>query len=60
MTHEKTIFSCSYTIIIIIGETIPADTAASPKTNPPKIEMADPYLEGKRISLSLKISQLMI
>ena len=30
------------TIIIIIGETIPADTAASHKTSAPKMEVADP------------------
>ena len=45
-------------MIIIIGETIPADTAASPKTNAPSIETALPYELGKRISLSLNISQI--
>lgn len=30
------------TIIIIIGETIPADTAASPKTKAPRIDVAEP------------------
>ena len=48
------------TTIIIIGETIPALTAASPKTSPPKIEMAVPIEEGIRISLSLKISNEII
>ena len=43
------------TIIIVIGETIPASTAAWPKTKAPTIEIELPPLPGKRISLSLNI-----
>ena len=43
--------------IIIIGETIPADTAASPRTNPPKILIAVPLELGILVSLSLNISK---
>ena len=46
------------TIIIMMGDTKPADTAASPKTNAPKIEIAEPQFEGKRTSDSLNISQI--
>ena len=42
--------------IIIIGEIIPALTAASPKTKPPKIDTAVPIVEAILISLSLRIS----
>ena len=48
------------TTIIMIGETIPAETAASPNTKPPNIETAVPKEEGIRISLSLKISKAII
>ena len=44
------------TTIIIIGDTIPALTAASPKINAPTIEMADDAKLGNFKSLSLKIS----
>ena len=43
-------------IIIIIGDTIPALTAASPRIRAPTIEIADPPMFGIRISPSLKIS----
>ena len=46
--------------IIIIGETSPADTAASPNTNPPKIEMDAPAFDGVLVSLSLNISKHVI
>ena len=44
--------------ITIIGETIPADTAASPIIIPPKIEIALPPTLGLLVSLSFKISNL--
>lgn len=43
--------------ITIIGDTIPAETAASPKTIAPKIEIAVPDKCGIRISLSRNISK---
>ena len=43
--------------IIIMGEMIPADTAASPKIRPPRMETALPMEAGFRISLSLRISK---
>ena len=46
--------------IIIIGETIPALTAASPITKPPKIDTEVPTLEGILASLSLNISKQII
>ena len=46
--------------IIIIGDTRPADTAASPNTNPPKIEIDVPTLDGVLASLSLNISKHII
>ena len=46
------------TTIIIIGETIPALTAASPKIKPPNIEIALPLVADIRTSLSLNISQI--
>ena len=47
-------------IIIIIGETIPADTAASPNIKPPRIETADPLVVDILRSLSFKISKAII
>ena len=44
-------------IIIIIGDTIPALTAASPRIRAPTTEIADPPIFGIRISLSLNISK---
>ena len=43
--------------IIIIGEIIPADTAASPKIKPPRIETALPVDDCFLISLSHNISK---
>ena len=45
------------TIIIIIGDTIPALTAASPKINAPTIDIAELAKLGNFKSLSLKISK---
>ena len=42
--------------IIIIGDTIPADTAASPRINAPTIDSAELAKLGNFKSLSLKIS----
>ena len=42
--------------IIIIGEIIPAATAASPNIKPPSIDTDVPILDGFLISLSLSIS----
>ena len=47
-------------IIIIIGETIPAETAASPKINPPRMDTADPLVVDILKSLSLSISKEII
>ena len=47
-------------IITIIGDTIPADTAASPKTIAPRIEIALPERCGILMSLSLSISKTKI
>ena len=44
------------TTIIIIGEMIPADTRASPKMRPPRMDTAEPTVEAILVSLSLKIS----
>ena len=44
------------TTIIIIGDIIPAWTAASPNTKPPNIDTAVPIVYAIRISLSLNIS----
>ena len=46
--------------IIIIGDIIPADTAASPSTKPPNIDTAVPMVDAIRISLSLNISKEMV
>ena len=43
--------------IIMMGEIIPALTAASPKTKPPRIETAVPIVEAILISLSRRISK---
>ena len=48
------------TIITTIGDIIPAATAASPSTNAPTILMADPIALGILISLSHKISKVVI
>ena len=45
------------TTIIIIGETIPALTAASPKINPPSMEIEEPDVLDILISDSLSISK---
>ena len=47
-------------IINIIGETIPADTAASPSTIAPNIDIAEPEKFGILISLSLSTSNIKI
>ena len=44
-------------IIIIIGDMIPADTAASPRIIPPRIEMALPVVEDILISRSLNLTK---
>ena len=44
-------------IIIIIGLTSPAETAASPNINAPRMDTELPYELGNLISLSLSISQ---
>src|SRR5574344_419548 len=44
--------------ITMIGETTPAETAASPKTIAPKMEMELPDKLGILISLSLSISKI--
>ena len=46
------------TIITTIGETTPAETAASPNTNAPTILMAVPAALGALKSLSLKTSNV--
>ena len=46
--------------IIIIGDTIPAFTAASPKINAPTIEIAELAKLGSLRSLSLKISKAIV
>jgi hypothetical protein len=43
--------------IIMMGETIPALTAASPNINPPSIEIADPEVFDIRKSDSFNISK---
>ena len=48
------------TTIIIIGEMIPALTAASPSINPPRIDAELPTLLGILTSLSLRISKATI
>ena len=48
------------TTITTMGETIPAFTAASPKTKAPTILMEVPIVSGSRISLSLRISKVAI
>ena len=48
------------TTIIIIGDTIPAFTAASPKISAPTIEMAELAKLGNFRSLSLRISKAII
>ena len=45
------------TTIIIIGDTIPALTAASPNIKPPRIEIEDPILLGILKSVSRSISK---
>ena len=47
-------------VIIIIGLTIPAFTAASPSISAPSMEIAVPYLDGNLISLSLHILQALL
>ena len=47
-------------MIIIIGDTIPALTAASPKINPPSIEIEEPADVDMRKSASFNISKQMI
>ena len=47
-------------VINMIGETIPADTAASPSTIAPNIDIADPEKFGILISLSLSTSNIKI
>ena len=46
------------TIITIIGEIIPADTAASPKTSAPRIERDVPLEDGFNASASYKSSNV--
>ena len=46
--------------IIIIGDIIPADTAASPRISPPSIDIADPVVDDILKSLSLNISKEII
>ena len=46
--------------IIIIGDTIPALTAASPNINPPNIDMADPLVDDILRSDSFNISKHII
>ena len=48
------------TTIITIGDTIPALTAASPKTRAPTILIAAPIGDGIRMLLSRKISKVII
>ena len=48
------------TTITIIGDTIPAETAASPRTIAPRIEIALHHKLGILISLSLNISKIKI
>ena len=48
------------TTIIIIGDIIPAETAASPNINPPSIDALEPILLGILISLSLNISNAIV
>ena len=43
-----------------IGDTIPAFTAASPNTRAPTILIEDPIALGIRISLSLRISKVVM
>ena len=43
--------------IIMIGDTIPALTAASPSINPPNIDTADPAVVDIRKSVSFNISK---
>ena len=45
-------------VIIIIGLTIPALTAASPNIKAPRIDIVDPYFDGNLESLSLKSSYI--
>ena len=47
-------------MMIIIGETIPADTAASPSISAPTIESAEFAKLGSFKSLSLKISKAIV
>ena len=48
------------TTITIIGETIPADTAASPKTRAPSIEREVPLVVGVKASASYNNSNVII
>ena len=48
------------TIIMVIGDTIPASTAACPNTSAPTIEMELPPLPGNLKSLSLNIWNIII
>ena len=60
--YEKNIedIAVNATTITIIGETIPAETAASPRTNAPKIERDVPLEVGVKASASYKISKVII
>ena len=60
--NEKTkaLMELIATTIIIIGDIIPALTAASPNINPPRIDTELPTLLGILISLSLNISNAII
>ena len=57
MSLSKDSLQCAATTIIIIGEIIPALTAASPSINPPNMDTELPTLFGILISLSLNISK---
>ena len=48
------------TTMTVIGETMPASTAACPKTKAPTILMAADILLGLRKSLSLSISNMVV
>ena len=48
------------TTMTVIGETIPASTAACPRTKAPTILMAADILLGLLKSLSLKISKMVV
>ena len=45
-------------VIIIMGLTMPAFTAASPNSSAPNIEIVEPYFDGNLESLSLKSSHI--